>query len=49
MIPRMSTEPHLPASVETCHWGYFDAALKPVLTVTSGQRFTVAAVSGGSH
>ena len=22
----MSTVPHLPASVETCHWGAFDAA-----------------------
>lgn len=44
----MSTVPHLPASVETCHWGFFDATLKPVLTVASGQRFTVATVSGGS-
>ena len=39
--------PHLPASVETCHWGYFDAALAPVLTLRSGQRFTVNSVSGG--
>ncbi len=38
---------HLPASVETCHWGAFDATLPPVLTVRSGQRFTVATVSGG--
>lgn len=44
----MSTLPHLPASVETCHWGFFDASSKPVLTVASGQRFTVATVSGGS-
>jgi acetamidase/formamidase len=43
----MTLPPHLPASVETCHWGAFDAALPPVLTVTSGQRFTVATVSGG--
>ena len=44
----MSQQPHLPASVETCHWGAFDAALPPVLTVRSGQRFTVATVSGGA-
>ena len=44
----MTTLPHLPASVETCHWGYFDATLKPVLTVPSGQRLTVASVSGGA-
>ncbi len=43
----MSTLPHLPASVETCHWGAFDAALPPVMTVASGQRFTIATVSGG--
>jgi acetamidase/formamidase len=41
------TQPHLPASVETCHWGYFDATLPPALNVASGQRFTVATVSGG--
>lgn len=39
--------PHLPASVETCHWGAFDASLPPVLTVASGQRFSVATVTGG--
>ena len=44
----MSTPPHLPASVETCHWGYFDATLPPALTVSSGQRFTEATVSGGA-
>ena len=44
-LPRMH---HLPASVETCHWGAFDAALPPVLTVASGQRFTMATVSGGA-
>jgi len=40
--------PHhtLPASVETCHWGYFDAALPPVLTVASGDTVTVQTVSG---
>ncbi|MEO8281061.1 MAG: acetamidase/formamidase family protein [Ideonella sp.] len=40
--------PHLNASVETCHWGAFDAALPPVMTVKSGQRFTVDTVSGGA-
>ena len=44
----MTALPHLPASVETCHWGAFDAALPPVMTVTSGQRFTIATVSGGA-
>ena len=44
----MNSLPHLPASVETCHCGFFDATLKPALTVASGQRFTVATVSGGS-
>ena len=44
----MATLAHLPASVDTCHWGYFDATLPPALTVSSGQRFTVATVSGGA-
>ena len=39
--------PHLPASVPTCHWGAFDATLAPVLTVRSGQLFTVDTFSGG--
>ena len=47
IIRTMSTTPHLPASVDTCHWGYFDASLPPALTVNSGERFTVATVSGG--
>ena len=44
----MPTIPHLPASVETCQWGAFDASLPPVMTVSSGQRFTVDTVSGGA-
>ena len=44
----MRPQPHLPASVETCHWGFFDASLPPALTVNSGQRFTVATVTGGA-
>lgn len=39
---------HLPASVETCHWGYFDAALPPVLEVASGARVSIDTVSGGA-
>ena len=47
-MPAMPSPAHLPASVETCHWGAFDATLPPVMTVASGQRFTVATVSGGA-
>ena len=38
---------HLPAGVETCHWGFFDATLPPVLTVASGDTVTIDTVSGG--
>ena len=38
---------HLPASAETCAWGFFDAAREPVLTVASGARVTMDSVSGG--
>jgi acetamidase/formamidase len=38
---------HLASSPETVHWGYFDASLKPVLTIASGDRVTVDTVSGG--
>ena len=41
------TTHHLRASVETCHWGLFDAALPPVLHIASGDRLTVDCVSGG--
>jgi acetamidase/formamidase len=37
----------LKASVETCHWGYFEAARKPVLTIKPGDTVTVETVSGG--
>ena len=43
----MSHQHHLAASVETCHWGLFDAALAPVLRVQSGDRLTIDSVSGG--
>lgn len=37
---------HLSASPETCHWGWFDAAMPPVLTISSGDTVTVGTVSG---
>jgi acetamidase/formamidase len=41
------TAHHLHASVETCHWGQFDASLPPVLRVASGDTVVIDAVSGG--
>jgi acetamidase/formamidase len=38
---------HLPATVETVHWGWFEAALPPVLTIESSDRVTVQSLSGG--
>ncbi|HEU0148937.1 MAG TPA: acetamidase/formamidase family protein, partial [Bradyrhizobium sp.] len=38
---------HLHASPETCHWGFFEAKLKPVLTIDSGDEVTVDTISGG--
>ena len=43
----MSKHHELRASPETCHWGFFDAGLKPVLTVASGDTVTMDCVSGG--
>lgn len=37
---------HLAASGRTCHWGFFDATLKPVLTVASGDSVTIDTVTG---
>ncbi len=36
---------HLPAGPRTCHWGYFDGALPPVLRVESGDRVTIDTVT----
>jgi len=36
----------LDAAPETVHWGFFDAALKPLLTVNSGDTVTISTVSG---
>ncbi|WOI55908.1 acetamidase/formamidase family protein [Palleronia sp. LCG004] len=38
---------HIPASVETCAWGFFDAARAPVATIRSGESVTIDTVSGG--
>jgi acetamidase/formamidase len=43
----MSRHYVLRAGPETCHWGFFDAGLKPVLTVDSGDSVTLDSVSGG--
>ena len=36
----------LPASVGTCHWGWFSADLQPQLTISPGDRVTIETVSG---
>jgi acetamidase/formamidase len=41
------TDHRLTSSPETCHWGFFDAALPPVLTIRSGDRVTIESISGG--
>ena len=38
---------HLSASEETIHWGFFDAQLRPVLTVRSSDTITIDTISGG--
>src|SRR5262249_47798261 len=38
---------HLHSSPETCHWGFFEAKLKPVLTIESGDEVTIETISGG--
>jgi acetamidase/formamidase len=43
----MSQHHVLRASPDTCHWGFFDAGLKPVLTIASGDTVTMDCVSGG--
>jgi acetamidase/formamidase len=37
----------LSAGPQTCHWGFFDAALEPVLQIASGDTVAVECVSGG--
>ena len=43
----MVTTHHLSASPGTVHWGYFDAAVNPVLEVNSGDTLVLESVSGG--
>ena len=40
------TDHRIDAAPETVHWGYFDAKLKPLLTVASGDTITISTVSG---
>jgi acetamidase/formamidase len=44
----MTTHHRLHASPETIHWGFFDAALKPVMRVASGDRVTIESISGSA-
>lgn len=37
------------AGPDSCHWGFFDAALPPVTTISSGDEVTINTVSGGPH
>ena len=36
----------LDAGPETVHWGFFDASLKPLLTVEPGDEVVISTVSG---
>jgi acetamidase/formamidase len=40
------TQHRIDASPTTVHWGHFDATLKPVLAVDSGDTVTISSVSG---
>lgn len=42
----MRADYELHASPETVHWGFFDASLRPVLEVNSGDRVTFHCLSG---
>src|SRR6187551_1570290 len=44
-ISSMATH-RLDVATDTVHWGFFDAALKPLLTVDSGDTVTISTVSG---
>lgn len=37
------------AGPKTCHWGFFDATLPPIVTVSSGDEVTMNTVSGGPN
>lgn len=38
--------PRVDAGPDTVHWGFFDAKLKPALTIDSGDRVVMSSVSG---
>jgi len=40
------TTHRLDAGPETVHWGFFDATLKPLITVESGDEVVISTVSG---
>jgi acetamidase/formamidase len=42
----MTTTHRLSSTPETVHWGYFDAALAPVLTIRSGDEVVIETVNG---
>lgn len=42
----MNMHHHLAASARACHWGYFDAACAPVLTIRSGDSVTIDTLTG---
>jgi acetamidase/formamidase len=44
----MSRRHALDASPDTIHWGHFDARLKPVLTLASGDVVRLSSVNGGA-
>lgn len=37
----------LKSGPKTCHWGYFDADMAPVVTIQSGEEIVIETVSGG--
>src|SRR5262249_30789984 len=43
---KMARHHELNSSPQTCHWGFFDAALQPVLTVEPGDTVTIHCLSG---
>ena len=42
------THHQLDSSLATCHWGFFDAKLKPVLEIESGDSVTIRTLTGGA-
>ena len=43
----MSKHHHLPTTVDTVAWGFFDAAYPPALTIESGDTVSVDAMPAG--